>query len=106
MKTLRMILVGVVLVWAGNGYAQSFNQDALIASLQAQGFEVKKISRSYFGRTIIEAESKKFEREIVIDPNSGAILRDYWERNDEEHGDDDDDSNGWFTFLFRYDRSD
>ena len=106
MKALRILLLGLALIWASNGFAQSFNQDALIASLQTQGFEIKKISRSYLGRIIIEAESKKFEREIVIDPNSGEILRDYWESHDDDHSDDDDDNGGWFTFLFRFGRSD
>lgn len=55
-------------------------QDIVTASLQAQGFEVTLVHWTWLGRIRIIAVSADIRREIVINPNSGEILRDYSQR--------------------------
>jgi hypothetical protein len=45
--------------------------------LRQQGYTKMTVSRSWFGRTLIHAESKTERREIVLNPRTGEILRDY-----------------------------
>lgn len=63
---------------AGGAWAMSV-VDTIIDGLRAQGYSQIDISRTLLGRTRIEATSSAFEREIIIDPRTGEILRDYWE---------------------------
>lgn len=51
----------------------------IVAELKAQGYSAIEVSRTLLGRTRITAGSPDFEREIVIDPRTGEILRDYWQ---------------------------
>ena len=52
-------------------------QDMVTASLQAQGFEVTMVHWTWLGRIRIIAVSADVRREIVINPTTGEILRDY-----------------------------
>lgn len=52
-------------------------QEQIIAQLAAQGFVDIEIYRTLLGRTRIVAESELYHREIVFNPNTGEILRDY-----------------------------
>jgi hypothetical protein len=54
-------------------------QDSIIAQLQAQGFTQIEVSRTLLGRVRVKATSATLERELVFNPNTGEILRDYWE---------------------------
>ncbi len=65
------------LATAGTAAAESF-QDLIIAQLHGQGFTSIKISRTFLGRVRIVARSNKYEREIILNPRTGEILRDYW----------------------------
>lgn len=47
------------------------------AELRKQGFTKISVGRSWFGRTLIHAQSKTERREIVLNPHTGEILRDY-----------------------------
>ena len=58
------------------GFADAIT-DRVIANLNAQGFEVVRITRTWLGRMWILAESKDVRREIVFNPATGEILRDY-----------------------------
>lgn len=51
----------------------------LLSQLRAQGFTQVEIERTWLGRIKIEAESAYAEREIIYNPRTGEILRDYWE---------------------------
>ena len=62
-------------------------QDSIVRQLQDQGFSRIEIQRTLLGRVRIEAYSNTLERELVFNPSTGEILRDYWEPRD----DDDDD---------------
>ena len=54
-------------------------QDSIVEQLQDQGFTRIQISRTLLGRSRIVATTKTMTREIVINPATGTILRDYWE---------------------------
>ena len=82
--------------------AQSSPLDFLISSLEGQGYKITEVSRTWLGRVVIEAETDRHEREIVLDPISGEILRDYWERRDDDEVDhDEEEGKSWFLFLFK-----
>lgn len=68
--------------------------DEIIAQLQAQGYTDVTVSRTWLGRTRIEAESTTHEREIVFNQRTGEILRDFWVELDaeDEHGLSEDSS--------------
>lgn len=53
-------------------------QDAIVNQLKAQGFTNIHIGRTLLGRVRIDATSDKQSREIVFNPRTGEILRDYW----------------------------
>lgn len=60
----------------------------IVAQLELQGYSDISISRTWLGRTRIEAENGTHEREIIFNQRTGEILRDFWEEQDDE-GDDD-----------------
>jgi hypothetical protein len=54
------------------------SEETIVNELREQGFTRVEIRRTLLGRTRIIATSPAYEREIVINPASGVILRDYW----------------------------
>ena len=71
----------------------------MVTQLRDQGFRDIRISRTLLGRVRIVATNAEMRREVVIDPATGLILRDYWVML---HGDDDDDGG---SRIFNSDRS-
>lgn len=72
-------MLTALLIWAclGQGaWAQSI-EDRLLAALQAQGFVILEKGMTFFGRLRILAINDTTQREIVINPETGEILRDY-----------------------------
>lgn len=51
--------------------------DRMIASLEKQGFTVITVSRTWLGRMWLLAKNADSRREVVFDPQTGEILRDY-----------------------------
>lgn len=74
-----LILVTAVTIALGFGLPghASPGQDMVTASLQEQGFEIRLVHWTLLGRIRIVAVSDTVRREIVINPNTGEILRDY-----------------------------
>lgn len=60
----------------GIAFADSIS-DQVVANLQAQGFEVVQMDRTWLGRMWILARSETVQREVVFNPGTGEILRDY-----------------------------
>ena len=52
-------------------------EDQVFAQLQEQGFTVIEVRRTFLGRIRFIAESAYLYRELVINPQTGEILRDY-----------------------------
>jgi hypothetical protein len=77
-------------------------EDALIADMQTRGFALVEREISLRGRVVLEFESEHIEREIIFDPPTGQILRDFTEKRD-----DSDDNESWWEYLLNpFDRDD
>jgi hypothetical protein len=62
----------------------------LIEQLEDEGYEVLSIENTMLGRYHIEAHSDEFEREIVLAPGGGTVLRDHLSPLTEDSVDGDD----------------
>lgn len=72
-KVMGALVMGAL--GAGPALADSVS-DNIVAQLQTQGFRNVSTERTWLGRTRIIAEGAAGQREIVVNPNSGEILRD------------------------------
>lgn len=59
--------------------------DSITRQLQSQGYTNIEVKRTWLGRVRIEAYLGTLEREIVVNPRTGEILRDYWEEEGDTH---------------------
>lgn len=50
----------------------------IVEQLEAEGFSSISTERTWLGRMRIIAENDRGQREIVINPNNGEVLRDLW----------------------------
>jgi hypothetical protein len=66
----------------------------VIEQLKRQGYGRIEVYRTLLGRTRIVAVGARGRREIILNPSSGAILRDYEDRSfrDDDDADEDDDN--------------
>jgi hypothetical protein len=89
---LKRLLSATVLatLLASGALAQGVTERQVIDQLRDQGFSEFRVSRTLLGRTMIVATNREYRREIVINPGTGVILRDYWRALGPEDGDDDD----------------
>jgi hypothetical protein len=76
-------LLAAAVAGAGTAFAGSV-VDEVVAQLRDQGFTDIKISTTFLGRTRVLALGNNLRREIIINPRTGEILRDYWEQIDGE----------------------
>jgi hypothetical protein len=67
-------LIGLLLATVAQ--AQSVT-DRMIAALQEQGYDILEMHDTWLGRVRVIAESDTIRREIVFNPGTGEILRDY-----------------------------
>lgn len=82
--------------------------ERIVQQLEAQGFRSISTERTWLGRTRITAEGRAGQREIIVNPNTGEILRDLLltgngggsgrsglvNVSQDDDDDDDDDDNG------------
>jgi hypothetical protein len=73
----RFLLSATICMLPAFAAAQTV-QDSIISQLQNQGFTQIEVSRTLLGRVILHATSSQLERELVFNPTTGEILRDYW----------------------------
>ncbi len=78
-RTTILAIAVVTAIGAAPVFGQTTVQQRFVSELRQQGFGNLKISRTWLGRVRITAQSKDYKRELVFNPNSGEILRDYWE---------------------------
>ncbi len=57
-------------------------EDSVVSQLHSQGFSQVEVHRTWLGRIRIEASGNGMSREIVLNPRTGEILRDYWHNDD------------------------
>ena len=74
---LKLLMAAVL--WAGMAQAGGALtvEERLVAGLQDQGYRVVEKGYTFLGRLRIVAENDKIHREIVVNPGTGEILRDY-----------------------------
>jgi len=73
----KVLLAAAVLTGlAGASLARTVEQQVL-GSLAAQGYVILEQGYTFLGRLRIVAENDRFHREIVVNPGTGEILRDY-----------------------------
>ncbi len=77
-KTLTAVLMLATLSLGLPAHAETV-EESVVRQLRAQGFTEFEVERTLLGRLKIEAKNATLEREIVINPTTGEILRDYWE---------------------------
>ncbi len=65
------------LALAGQAQASSY-ADAIVAQLTQQGFADIALETTWLGRVRIVASRSDGVREIILNPNTGEILRDLW----------------------------
>lgn len=79
----RQVLIGLAaaaglqLCTSGVALAAGF-ADEIVVQLRQQGFGSIVVERTWLGRTRILAERNDARREIILNPNTGEILRDLW----------------------------
>ncbi len=78
MKPLTLVAMLAVAPLAQPAFAQTEIPQQIVTQLRDQGFREIRVSRTFLGRTRIVAENSEYRREIVINPSTGLILRDYW----------------------------
>ncbi|WP_174867707.1 hypothetical protein [Ruegeria sp. HKCCD8929] len=77
--SVYVIVLGLAL--AGTAVAGPV-EDSIVRQLHDQGFDRISVSRTFLGRSRIKASGRAIEREIIVNPATGEILRDYWVRRD------------------------
>ena len=83
--TLRSTILSIVLTFLLSVAASAQDRSqAMIQSLQSQGFSGIEVSRTWLGRTRIVATGSAGRREIVLNPNTGEVLRDYLDETETE----------------------
>ena len=82
---MRKLILIVGLLFAVPAVAQSKSvQEQIIEQLAQQGFTEIEVARTFLGRVRIQAYSDTLVRELVFNPVTGEILRDYWQNRDAE----------------------
>jgi hypothetical protein len=79
----RQVLTGILVAASVNAFAAlpalaATFVEQVVTQLRAQGFDAIKVERTLLGRTRIAALRADGSREIVLNPNTGEILRDLW----------------------------
>ncbi len=75
--TLGMTTAALAPVLSPAAHAETLAAN-IEGQLRSQGFTRLDVHRTWLGRIRIEAYSKTQKREIVLNPRTGEILRDYW----------------------------
>ncbi|MCR9109936.1 hypothetical protein [Marivita sp. XM-24bin2] len=90
----RQIITGLLasVVLPATAFAQTA-EDQVIDQLKRQGYRRITLGSTFLGRTRIVATGPRGRREIILNPSTGAILRDYLDRSDDDD-DRDDRSSG------------
>jgi hypothetical protein len=91
-KTMNRKTIGMTayfVLMASTALAQTTKQD-VIDEMTAQGFQRIEISNTLFGNLRFRASGPGIEREVVLGKD-GTVVRDRFERDDEDDEDDDEE---------------
>ena len=85
---IRALAIAFFLAMAPMAAAQDMDvRDRYVEILQADGYREIRISSTFLGRLRFVATKPNMRREIVINPNTGVVLRDYIRFSEEQDGD-------------------
>ncbi len=100
-RTFIATAITALAVMASPVFGQS-TVDSITSEMQRGGFNRVQVRRTLLGRIRIVGESRDTKREIVLNPNTGLILRDFTtakpvsdtsrDEENEDPGDDDPDT--------------
>jgi hypothetical protein len=76
-KSLSIMITSALLAFGAPVHAQSI-QDSIVMQLQEQGYTDIAVNRTLLGRVRVVARNQTHERELVFNPTTGELLRDYW----------------------------
>jgi hypothetical protein len=74
----RMVLAGLLRCLAAAPALAQDPVDRIVRELRALGYAEVDVSRTMLGRARVYARSADAEREIILNPRTGEILRDLW----------------------------
>ena len=74
----KRLAICLVLVGAPHVAAAQSVQEQIVGQLRAQGFTEISLNRTWLGRVRVVALRDGLRRELVFNPQTGEILRDYW----------------------------
>jgi hypothetical protein len=75
---LKRLILALICAWAMGLPALAQTMDARITtSLEAQGYRIVTLYYTWLGRIYVIAESDTVRREMVFNPATGEVLRDY-----------------------------
>jgi hypothetical protein len=77
MKMKRLICAAVLALTGLPVFAQSTPADDIIAALRSHGYRIVVQERTWLGRERVVAENANKRREVVFNPGTGEIMRDY-----------------------------
>ena len=81
-KKILLLLLMTAMTLAALPAAAGQNRDSIVFQLKQQGYDQIAVSRTWLGRTRILAKRENEQREIIINPRTGEILRDFWRSDD------------------------
>jgi hypothetical protein len=97
----RRIFVAAICICLGSAGATMARDfaDTIVSQLRSQGYTDVTVSSTWLNRTRIFAQSSDAQREIILNPRTGEILRDLYIGDDSgsrivDDDDDDDDNSG------------
>jgi hypothetical protein len=73
----RLLITGLMLFSTIDMALAESVSDRIFANLRAQGYFVVQQDRTWLGRIWVLARNKTVQREVVFDPTTGEVLRDY-----------------------------
>ncbi len=86
----RQLLAGLVAgILVPRSVLAQTAEDQVVNQLRRQGYREITLQRTLLGRTRIVATGAAGRREIILNPSTGAILRDYIDRSDSDRDRDD-----------------
>lgn len=91
----RQLLAGLVAgILVPRSVLAQTAEDQVVNQLRRQGYREITLQRTLLGRTRIVATGSAGRREIILNPSTGAILRDYIDRSDRDRDRDDGTDRG------------
>ena len=73
----KLLMAAILLAGMSHAVPAATVEERLLARLQDQGYTVLEKGYTFLGRLRIVAETDLIHREIVVNPGTGEILRDY-----------------------------